>query len=169
MLIKRNVVESLIKAGVFDFEYPDRRQAMFELDQFHRTKTQINEGFKCPLREFDKLAWEKEALGIYLSAHPLDKYAFKPLHAHQDNSKCLIAGIVDEVATIFDKKGNEMAFIYISTQYGRTKCLAFSGTWADKQLGLQEKFNCGNIIMIRGTRSGNDAIINSLEVVEQLA
>lgn len=167
--IKRNVVENLIKAGVFDFENPDRQILMHKLDDYNRTKTQIKEGYTNPLREFDKLKWEKEALGIYLSAHPLDKYAFQPLHEQRDNGKCLIAGIVDEISELYDKKGNKMAFIYVSNQYGRIKCLAFSKTWADKQLALQEKVNCGNIIMIRGTRSGNDCLINSLEVIEKLA
>jgi DNA polymerase-3 subunit alpha len=168
-LIKKNVVESLIKAGVFDFEQPDRQRVMHQLDQHHRTKTQIKEGFECPLREFDKLAWEKEALGIYLSSHPLDKYAFKPLLAHQDNSNCLIAGIVDNVRTLYDKNGNEMAFITISNQQGSIKCIAFTETWTNKVLCLQEKVEYGNIIMIRGRRSGNDAIIDTMEIVEKLA
>lgn len=166
--IKRNVVENLIKAGVFDFEEPNRQILMYKFDQYNRTKTQIKEGFKHLLREFDKLAWEKEALGIYLSSHPLDKYAFKQLHEYSDNTNCLIAGIIEEVNILYDKKGNEMAFIYISNQSGRIKCLAFSKTWKDKKLDLFSKSKYGNIVMIRGKRSSNDCIINSMEVIETI-
>lgn len=168
-LIKKNVIESLIKAGVFDFEHSDRQYIMHQLDQYLRTKTQIKQEHECPLREFDKLAWEKEALGVYLSSHPLDKYAFKSLQEHQDNSKCLVAGIVSDVRVFYDKNGNEMAFITISNQQGNMKCIAFSRTWADKSLGLSEKLECGNIIMVRGKRSGNDCIIDSVEIIEKLS
>lgn len=114
------------------------------------------------------MKWEKEALGIYLSSHPLDKYAFKQLSEHQDNSKCLIAGIVEEVNTLYDKNGNEMAFITISTQKERIKCIAFNKTWNSKELDLYSKVKYGNIIMIRGKRSKNDCIIDSVQVIEEI-
>lgn len=167
-LIKRNAIENLIKAGVFDFEEPNRQILMHKLDQSYRTKTQIKEGYECPLREFDKMQWEKESLGMFLTEHPLEKYAFKHITEFSEGTNCLVAGIVESVNPFYDKNGNEMAFATISNQYDNIKLIIFTKTWRSKANELPSKVICGNIIMVNGKRSGNDVLVDNITVIDKI-
>lgn len=65
--------------------------------------------------EKESLQWEKDLLGVYLSGHPLDKYAVKlehlsltPLHALENlkpKTKVSIAGIVSDFRELRIKRG----------------------------------------------------------------
>ena len=72
---------------------------------------------------FEKLKWEKELLGLYVTGHPLDKYADK-MKGKEDNIKKLkenglegqttvCGGLVEEVKEIVTKKGAKMVFMRI--------------------------------------------------------
>lgn len=70
----------------------------------------------------DKLTWEKELLGLYLSGHPLDKHkkrfegkkTIKDYMALPSGVTALCGGIIDEVRTVITKKGERMAFVKVS-------------------------------------------------------
>ena len=64
----------------------------------------------------------------------------------------------------FDKNGKEMAFIHINTLFGHVKLLVFHSTWAIKS--IQRMMKIGNIILVKGRRSGNDVIMNEGELLE---
>ena len=51
--IKTNVFVNLIKAGCFDFDNPNRAELLWKVDMMNRTKTQIKEGFECPMYEWN--------------------------------------------------------------------------------------------------------------------
>ena len=108
---------------------------------------------------------KKESLGIYLTSHPCEKYSFQPLSSFTDNNPCLIAGEITDIAEIFDKNGQAMAFITISSHHGNTKCIAFASIWNNKKFSLKDLV-IGDIIMIHGKRSGNDVLINKVEILE---
>jgi DNA polymerase-3 subunit alpha len=70
----------------------------------------------------DTLAREKEALGLYLSGHPLGKYKNiltlyrskldnKNGAAFNEEGNVRICGMITEIRTLLDKKQNKMAFI----------------------------------------------------------
>lgn len=87
-----------------------------------------------PATNPEKLTWEKELLGLYISGHPLDKYRDK-LEKMQANVKRILdktvkgtitlAGIIDEVKPITTKKNERMAFLKITDFTGTIECAIF--------------------------------------------
>lgn len=164
--IRQNVFVNLIKAGVFDFDNPNRAELLWKLDMHNRTKTQIKEGYECPAHEWNdkiKSEWEREVLGMYLSSHPLEKYGFHSLDSFQDGQVCIQGGEVTDMRVFKDKNQNEMAFVTIDTLYGNVKCIVFASTW--KYNNIRELFQIGNTLLIKGKRSANDMIVNGVELL----
>src|SRR4029078_5601713 len=96
-LANRKMLESLIKAGAFDFTGRDRAELFACIDeslnasaiaqrdraagqvslfdeQTHAATAMRRQPIK-PWSEHEKLSYEKELLGFYVSGHPLDAYA----------------------------------------------------------------------------------------------
>ncbi len=83
----------------------------------------------------EKLAWEKELLGLYISGHPLDRY--KEIISKRDmnikNAKetlidgeeFTIACIVEEIKPINTKKGDLMAFVKVADFSGDLETVVF--------------------------------------------
>lgn len=162
--LKNNVIVSLIKAGTMDSLNPNRTELMWEFDQSQRTKTQIKEEYEHPRYENNPekiLEWEKESLGIYLSAHPMDKYSFKPLDSFANEGDAFIGGQVMSVSKGLQKNGEEMAFISLDTKFGVVRVLVFASIWKD--VGVKMLFNEDNFILVRGRRSGDSLLFNSGE------
>src|SRR6185437_14371006 len=77
----------------------------------------------------EKLQFEKDFLGIYLTSHPhLEKLSYLPsfgavdfeeLEAHVEGSRIKVGGILDSVKRILTKTGNEMAFLTLSDEKGK--------------------------------------------------
>jgi DNA polymerase-3 subunit alpha len=76
----------------------------------------------------ERLAWEKELLGLYVSGHPLDRFktqlAKSPITINELKQKtpgitAVAAGMIEDVRTILTKNGDQMAFIKI-TDFGGT-------------------------------------------------
>lgn len=165
--IKQNILVNLIKAGCFDFDNPNRAELLWKVDMSNRTKTQIKEGFECERYEWNdklKAEWEKDVLGMYLSAHPMERYGFKAIDQFQDGTQCMQGGEVYDVKVFKDKNKNDMAFVFINTLFGNVKILVFSSTW--KYQNIQSALSIGNIVLVKGKRSGNDMLLDSAEVLE---
>lgn len=164
--IRRDVVENLIKAGAFDEFDTDRAELMWQFHQTLRTKTQIKNGQDVPRIPYDdtiKMEWEKEVLGMYLSAHPMEKYGFEPLSKFEDKEFCLQGGEVFDRHVFKDKNKRDMAFVSINTLFGNVKLLCFASSWNEK---MDKDLSIGNVVLVRGRRSANDVIVNSVEVLE---
>lgn len=150
--------ESLIKSGGFD-SFGDRSDILFNLEtiQGFASKLQkealsgqtdlfgglIEAGVQpsmslqtAPTRHTDRerLTWERELLGLYISAHPLDNYdtyfeeqtiPLVSLKPEIDNKKVTIGGIVTNLRTIITKSGAKMAFVGIEDKTGETELIVF--------------------------------------------
>ncbi len=165
--VKKNVLINLIKAGCFDFDNPNRDELLWKIDMSERTKTQIKNDYQCPKYEWNdkiKSEWEKEVLGMYLSVHPMEKYGFKPITNYQEGTYAIQGGEIYDLRIFNDKKGNEMCFAFINTLFGNVKVLIFSSTW--KYTPIREAMQINNIVLIKGKRSGNDIILDGVEVLE---
>ena len=93
---------------------------------------------EAPLRE--KLKWEKELLGLYISGHPLDQYKEK-LQGAQAAGKALsigqtklqvrpgtttvAAGMIESVRVILTRGGDQMAFIKLADFDGSIEAVVF--------------------------------------------
>jgi DNA polymerase-3 subunit alpha len=83
----------------------------------------------------EKLAWEKELLGLYISGHPLDRYRDiiakrdmdikKAKETLKDGTEVTIACIVEEVKPINTKKGDAMAFVKVADFSGELETVVF--------------------------------------------
>ncbi|MFA5830978.1 MAG: DNA polymerase III subunit alpha [Candidatus Paceibacterota bacterium] len=115
-----------------------------------------------PAKPFEKLAWEKELLGLYISGHPLDKYREK-LEARPFNNKTLkengkdnmpvtVVGIVEELREVITKKNEKMAFIKIADLNDTIEVVVFPRTFEthkeflapEKLLAIKGKFSKRN-------------------------
>lgn len=129
----------------------------------------------------DKLAWEKELLGLYISGHPLDKYK-NVLNRQQINIKKIkeepntvkkeidggkpIGGIIEELREIVTKNNEPMAFIKLADFTGSIDAVIFPKTYAifKNTIGVDK---CIAVIAKVSDRNGETSlIIEKLKVLE---
>jgi len=161
--LNKKSLEALVKCGAMD-ELGERGQIIFNMeDALAYSKGQGNENSAqaslfglmsspatlptlklkpCePAKPFERLAWEKELLGLYISGHPLDKYREK-LEARPFNNKTLketgkenlavtIVGLIEEMREIITKKNEKMAFIKVADFYDTIEVVVFPRTFAE--------------------------------------
>jgi DNA polymerase-3 subunit alpha len=87
----------------------------------------------------EHLTREKQALGFYLSGHPLDahKHLLRDvatrttleLQEADDGATAVLAGTVTSRKIIFDKKGNPMAFVKLEDFVGAAELILFSDAY----------------------------------------
>jgi len=152
--VNKKVIESLIKAGAFD-SIGRRSQLMAALDstldsaaKAQKAKnsgqgiifeTQHTGGETLPdIEEWERselLRMEKEAIGFYITGHPLDKYKEKleqssvtpsyHLQELQDKEEVTLGGIIIRVKQIQSKKRDIMAYLTVEDLYGITEVIVF--------------------------------------------
>lgn len=90
-----------------------------------------------PALERERLSWEKELLGLYVSGHPVKEYAAYlekialPIHQLEkepDGKMVTIGGIITSVRKSLSKGGQPLAFIGIEDLSGRVELLVFGKT-----------------------------------------
>ncbi|MDR0955970.1 MAG: hypothetical protein LBM73_02485, partial [Candidatus Nomurabacteria bacterium] len=115
----------------------------------------------------EMLGWERELLGLYLSAHPLDKYdvyfreqtnALRGLNSDQDGAACVIGGILNRLRVIQTKSGSKMAFAAVEDKTGSSEVVIFPKTYES----LPESCAVGAVVKIAGRISGTDKEGNRL-------
>ena len=195
--LNKKSLEALIKSGALD-EFGERGEMLFnieyllkynkehsEMDNSHEslfgslpedsTPTKLNLEKSEPASQSDKLFWEKELLGLYISGHPLDKHKdklaskYKEIKYTKERMKngmtVVVSGIVEECKPILTKKGDQMAFVRIADMSDNIEAVFFPEVFAKfKELLEQEK-----CIAIKGkisTRNGGISII--AEAVKEL-
>jgi len=162
--VNRKTVESLIKAGAMD-AFGTRAAQLSVLDMMirhvHKERKAVASGQKglfdtgqkkerfrenslpdmpeLPIKE--KLANEKEMLGLYLSAHPLDTVISDPgknssvipvgtLSADNVGRIVQIVGLVTQIKKIYTRANNhEMAFIRLEDLSGNIEVVVFPKTF----------------------------------------
>lgn len=159
--VNRRVLESLIECGAFDFTGVFRSRMHKALDSImkicsscHRNPDQLNM-FMGPsmtanteIVEFpdieewdkkDKLKKEKEAIGFYITGHPLDGYDNDLMHMGvtsidtlielKDRSEIKIAGVISDVEIKRTKDLKKMAIIKFEDKTGAVDVLVFPDTF----------------------------------------
>lgn len=163
-VLNKRALESLVKAGAFDPLHSDRARVFDGLEALlamaSRTSEEaeigqhdlfggalsVPEDVVLPQREpwlpMERLAQEFEAVGFYLSGHPLDDY-MKPLanlgvdtfasfreKALKGATAGKLAGTVTHRQERRSKSGNKFAFIGFSDPTGQFEAICFSDTLA---------------------------------------
>jgi len=184
----KKAIESLTKSGALDCLSVDRATILKNMEslldhnrQIHQKNAnqtslfmelsetpnfQLVPGDPLPLRQ--KLTWEKELLGVYVSGHPLDSYKekiqekgvtiHKILEQGIDKKEIVLACHIDEIRVIITTKNQQMAFVKISDHTGVMETVIFPDLYKESRGFLKD----GNLIVIRGSvsiRNGEKSII----------
>ncbi len=176
--VNKKTIEALIKAGALD-RFGDRNALLASVDRFVEAASKGAKSDKQPsLFEFaseeetvvnlkledappattkEKLAMEKEALGFYLSGHPLDtvqdllkRYpvtTIGELEGKEDGDEVILAGLVVSIREITTKNGDRMAFIGFEDKEGRTEIIAFPDVYREHHI----LFAMDEPILVKGT------------------
>ncbi|QQR43118.1 DNA polymerase III subunit alpha [Myxococcus xanthus] len=163
--VNRKVMEALVKAGSFDFEKRSRRQIFDTIEKamnrgsasqkdkaagqsslFGMLAGPSSDGGGGGLKddyvevedwsEKERLSLEKEAIGFYVSGHPLHQYDkelkryARPITAVQrarKDDKLTVAGIVTVLRERPTKTGKRMAWVTIEDLSGSIELVCFPG------------------------------------------
>lgn len=111
--------------------------------------------------EKERLMWERELMGLYISAHPLDNFAtfleeqtipLVSLTQNNDNQKATVGGIITTVRSIVTKSGSKMAFIGIEDKTGESEVIIFPDLYA--QMGA--KLVQDAVVLVSGKVNAKD-------------
>ncbi|MCK5027653.1 MAG: DNA polymerase III subunit alpha, partial [Candidatus Pacebacteria bacterium] len=176
--LTKKSLEALIKTGAMD-ELGERGQMLFNmesalgynkhviemqasdqsslfggLDNVSIPGFQLKESKEASMDE--KLMWEKELLGLYISGHPLDKFRDKikaknaTIRQLQEKVRegvtCLVAGTIDDVKEILTKKGDKMAFVRIADHEDTLEVVVFPRIFTE----FKEILIPGTCVVIKG-------------------
>ncbi|MFA6215215.1 MAG: DNA polymerase III subunit alpha [Patescibacteria group bacterium] len=179
--LNKKSVEALIKSGALD-NFGERNQLLYNIDKLLVFIKNINAeadskqsslfGMMAtvvslpklilekiePATERQKLTWEKEFLGLYVSAHPLAEFSrhlkgnVVPLaelmsaDLERDDRVMKVAGVITKIKKIITKKGEPMLFVRIEDNTSGMEVLVFPSILkADPNLWQEDKIvmmNC---------------------------
>ena len=185
-VVNKKVIESLIKSGALDrfgersellssietllaFAQRIQKQASSgQVDIFGNQSDSVFEAPKIDLIKPDKLAsnrdrllWERELLGLYLSQHPLDLYKtflseqtvpINEITPEHHGRSANVGGTITDVREISTKNGQRMAFVKIEDLFGEIELLLFPSSY-QQTAGL---WNRDTVVLIRGKVNSKD-------------
>jgi DNA polymerase-3 subunit alpha len=192
-LANRKMLESLIKAGAFNFTGRDRAELFACIDeslnasaiaqrdraagqvslfdeQTHAATAVRRQPIK-PWSEHEKLSYEKELLGFYVSGHPLDAYAavfaakkyrsIASLGELDDRAQFKIAGAIVEVEKKFTKKeGKPFAVLWLEDLMNVLEVVV----WNEVYLKVSDILVPGRVIELKATLDRRDEMLRATAV-----
>ncbi|TSC67254.1 MAG: DNA polymerase III subunit alpha, partial [Parcubacteria group bacterium Gr01-1014_66] len=112
----------------------------------------------------ERLQWERELLGLYVSAHPFQDYAerfkeknvlaLKDLTLDMRNRMVAVGGLVSGIQKKITKAGDPMLFVKLEDLTSRTEILVFPKMLAKNPAVWQEE----KVLYIRGRVSDKDGL-----------
>jgi DNA polymerase-3 subunit alpha len=181
--LNKKSLESLIRAGVFD-KLAERNQLLSNMEtllecsretQKAKTNGQIglfdgmkfNNNFQlastAPASEKDKLAWEKELLGLFISSHPLNNFkeilrnkttAISKVSYRSLKERIKIGGVISGIKKIITRTGKPMLFINLEDLSDKIEVVVFPGIIERNPSVFQEN----KIVMISGRVDARDGV-----------
>ncbi|MDP2641965.1 MAG: DNA polymerase III subunit alpha [bacterium] len=171
--LNKKSLESLIKSGALD-EFNERGLLLHNLDNllsYHREQLNASENQGSLFESSDlpalrlekapdasmknRLAWEKELLGLYISGHPLEAYKDKLLTLGTtinklpdlgEGTEAVIAGIVEEARDVLTKGNERMVFMRLADLSGVIEVAIFPRVLSEFRAFVQLE----NCIAIKG-------------------
>ncbi|MFT8317326.1 MAG: DNA polymerase III subunit alpha [Sporolactobacillus sp.] len=163
--VNHKAIESLIFAGAFDEFGTDRATLLASLDQAIRSGEDVHqvatgqaslefsddvaEGYTevPPLSTSEKMHYEREMLGIYLSEHPLARFrkrlpqTFANLDRFSEwpeNQPIRLAALIDDLKVSRTHSGQSMAFLSISDESSNCDAVCFPADFERIQSALKK-------------------------------
>jgi DNA polymerase-3 subunit alpha len=188
--INKKVIESLIKAGALDclgqrgslLSALERIMSLSQREQKQKESGQssmfdlFGQNVDIPLpslslEQFDvtlqeKLAWEKELMGVYFSEHPLAALASRlaeyssvlcgEINADMAGEKVVVAGMITSTRLVTTKNNRIFVVATFEDLNGSIEVTA----WSDVYTQSQDLWIEGNILIIEGTVKVRDDRVN---------
>src|SRR6266496_2266138 len=183
-IANRKMLESLVKAGAFDFLGRERAELFARIDEaltasaaayrdraagqvslFDETTAPTTSRKRVITRwsEHEKLSYEKELLGFYVSGHPLDAYidlfaagkyrSIASLGELDDRATFKIAGAIVEVEKKFTRKeGKPFAVVWVEDLMDVLEVVV----WNEVYLKISDALAAGRVVEIKGTLDKRD-------------
>jgi len=172
-LVNKRVIESLIKSGSFDFigfrrsqlfaavdraiEHAQRRQKEREKGQISmfasfqpQEGTLLDSQLIPAMEEWSErklLAYEKEAVGFYITGHPLTRFESElkefsrsttaDINQNMDSQTTSIGGVISRIRRLKTKSGQLMAVIRLEDLVGSIEVTVFPATYQASQVSLK--------------------------------
>lgn len=203
-VLNKRQLEKMICAGVFDLLHPNRHELFENIDVLIKSSTEgrsEKKGGQPSLFQggeeekldhktlqsfeewsfFERLQKEHEAVGFYLSTHPLENYqdilkkmkvtfasALKSLKGENDGKLHKFVGVVSGIQKKISKNGNPFAFLVLSDATGLLEVTLFSELLGRSKDLLKE----GNIVCVSALLRGEGEVIRltaqSIESFEEM-
>jgi DNA polymerase-3 subunit alpha len=176
-VVNKRALESLVKSGAFD-STGSPRKGMFdalEIALGHGTRTHddrlsgqssffddVSTEWRPPpisgdeWEKGERLGFEKESLGLYVSEHPLDGIkdalrrktdcAVVELERRRDGDIVTIGGIVGALRQTTTKKGDPMVFLRLDDVTGSVEAIVFNSVYA----AARELLEADRILVVKG-------------------
>jgi len=154
--LNKKSLESLVKSGALD-EFGERGELLANVENllsYHKEQMNAPENqnslfglmsdtstlpvlrlAKAPaVLEKDKLRWEKELLGLYISGHPLEaykekllsvKFSIEKLSDLREGTETVIAGMVENLRDVLTKANERMVFMRLGDLSGTIEVAIF--------------------------------------------
>ena len=168
--LNKKSLESLIKCGALDefgergillanldnllayhkerVNAPDNQHSLFGLMSDSSTVPTLRLNKAPEATKKEKLIWEKELLGLYISGHPLEEHReklearevnIKSLEKLRDGAEVVIGGMITDVRDVTTKSGERMAFLKFMDLSGETEVAIFPRTLVElKEMVVKE-------------------------------
>jgi DNA polymerase-3 subunit alpha len=188
-IANRKMLESLVKSGAFDFVGQDRAELFGCIDdavsasvaaQRDRLAGQVSlfdeatasttsrKRLASRWSDHEKLSYEKELLGFYVSGHPLDAYAnviaaknYRPINSLgelDDRAPFKIAGAIVQVEKKFTRKeGKPFAVVWVEDLTDMLEVVV----WNEVYLKVSDSLAAGRVIEIRGTLDKREEVLRA--------
>ena len=113
-----------------------------------------------PLSESEQLAFEKEALGLYLSGHPVDRYGealrmanVKRIEELLTSERAVsVAGIISQLRPLTTRKGSPMAVITLEDRGGSLDTVVFPEAYTR----YRSLLDVGELVVVNGRLEKDD-------------
>ncbi|MBU2540093.1 DNA polymerase III subunit alpha [Patescibacteria group bacterium] len=184
--LNKKSFESLIKTGVFD-KLEDRSKLLYNMEDILEANREIKQNMNnnqtslfansssynpsvLRLKEAqnislnDQLNWEKELLGLYISAHPLDSfksvleknsYPLSRLDNDVVGKLVKIGGVISTIKRIITRNGKPMLFMSLEDLTNKVEVVVFPTVIDRNPTVLQEN----KIVFVKGKVDNRDGEI----------
>jgi DNA polymerase-3 subunit alpha len=184
-IANRKMLESLVKAGAFDFvgreraelfacieealaaaasTHRDRAAGQVSLfDETQSAATTTRKKTITPWSDHEKMTFEKELLGFYVTGHPLDAYAeffarrnyraIASLGELADRAQFKIAGAIVQIEKKFTKReGKPFAVVWLEDLTGTIEVVLWNEVFTE----VSEALALGRVAVMKGTLDKRD-------------
>ncbi|MDD5145832.1 MAG: DNA polymerase III subunit alpha [Candidatus Pacebacteria bacterium] len=192
--LNKKSLESLIKSGAFD-KLAERNQLLFNLERLLELAREMQKGktngqkglFEAksfntkitllsakPATDQEKLAWEKELLGLFVTSHPLENFRhilekkvseISKVKTLSKNKNIKVGGIIASFKKIITKTGRPMLFVNLEDLNDKIEVVVFPSIIDRNPTVFQEN----KVVFISGHTDNRDGTTKIIcETIEEV-